>query len=818
MRTLVIGAAVLGIGIVVGSQGSTASSEPAPDAPQAPFEDASAPRLAHSGAPTSAGEARARNEALNAAVQQYCVVCHSDQLLTGNISLQGIDVSSPGEMTDQAERMIKKLRLEMMPPPGMPRPGGDTLRMLAETLEETIDRAAADAPNPGARRFQRLNRSEYARVIGDLLGLEINPARWLPPDVGHFDTEAAAQGLSTTALEAYLQAAEEVARIAMGVPDAASVRRTYRTPAALSQHAWDHVEGAPYGTRGGMVIAHDFPADGEYVFSVATLLGAGTAFEDVDIAIDGGRVALLGIELGLPTGGPTQTDPIFVPAGQHRVSAAFVRKIDGPYEDRFAPHDHSITAGEVQNAWANYGITALPHLQELVISGPISTRGVSDTPPRQRILSCRPGPPAEARPCAQSIVTRLATEAFRRPLDENDMTALMGFYDEAAAEGGFEVGVRTALQAILSSSSFIFRLERQPEGARAGEDYPLSDLDLASRLSFFLWATVPDEELRQIAVRGELSDPEVLEAQVRRMLKDPRSETLATRFAMQWLRMQNLEIIEPEPYYYPDFSRQLADAMRRETELFFDHLLREDRSFLDLFRADYTFVNEVLARHYGIPYSGGHEFQRVQMPDPNRRGLLGQASILTLTSMGNRTSPVLRGEFVMSVLLGSPPPPPPPNVPVLDATGPTLEGRYLTTRERMEIHRANPTCSACHQFIDPIGLALDQFDVIGQWRVRENQRPLDTRGTYYDGTVISNPVELSGVLLKRPGPLVRNFTRHLMAYAIGRRVEYYDEPTVRRVAREAGGNDYRMSSFVLGVVKSEPFRMKRVEATANQQY
>jgi len=762
-----------------------------------------------------AGNSDVSDEALTQVVQRTCLACHNDQLQTGNLSLQGFDVAEAVQHVEIGEKVIHKLRLEMMPPPGIPRPGGDTLQVLATTLEAKIDQAAAAERDPGTRRFQRLNRGEYARVIHDLLGLEVNPSRWLPPDVGHFDTEAAAQGLSTTSLQAYLQAAEEVSRLALGNPSAAPTSRSYRAPMTLSQHAWDQVEGAPFGTRGGMVVLYDFPVDADYVFLVETILGAGRAFEDIDIAIDGEPVALLPLELGQAAETPVRrTEPVFVRAGQRRVSAAFIRKIDGPYEDRFRPHDFSLAAGETQEQWADYGITALPHIQELTIAGPYEPRGVSDTPSRQRVFSCWPGSAAEARPCAESIVARLAAEAYRRPISDEDLLRLMSFYDDAADEGGFEVGVGTALQAILSSSSFIFRLEQEPGGLQPGTNYALSDLDLASRLSFFLWGTVPDEELLEVAAEGRLTAPGGLESQVDRMLADPRSEALATRFAAQWLRLQNLQGAQPEPYYYPDYSRQLAESMRRETELLFDHLVREDRSFLELFTADYTFVNERLARHYGIPYTGGDEFQRVKVSDPNRFGLLGQSSILTLTSLGNRTSPVLRGEWVMEVLLGSPPPPPPPNVPDLESTGATMDGRFLTTRERMEIHRANPTCNSCHQFIDPIGLALDHFDVVGRVRIRENQRPLDTQGTYYDGTPIRTPAELRAAMLKRPEPLVRTFTKNLLAYAVGRRMEPSDQSAVRAIARRAEADDFRMSSFILGVVESDAFRMKRVEALA----
>jgi hypothetical protein len=399
--------------------------------------------------------------------------------------------------------------------------------------------------------------------------------------------------------------------------------------------------------------------------------------------------------------------------------------------------------------------------------------------------------------------------AYRRPLSSNDMKSLMAFYDQGATEGGFEFGIRSALEAILASPHFVFRVEETRSGAKAGESYAIADLDLASRLSFFLWAQPPDSTLIDLAKRGQLSNPATLQAQAQRMLADPRSEALATRFAAQWLRLQDVEKVHPDALQYPDFRQQLADDMRRETEVFFYQLVRENRSLLDLFSADYTYVNESLAKHYGMSNVNGPEFRRVNYPDGRRRGLLGQASILTLTSHANRTSPVLRGKWVMEVLLGSPPPPPPPNVPDLEKTGESKDGRMLSTRERMEQHRENPTCRSCHQYMDPIGLALDNFDVIGQWRVRENGAALDTRGQLYDGTPVSNLEDLQRALIKRPTPLIRTFTQNLMAYAIGRRIEYYDQPTIRRIASDAQPGGFRINDFILGVIKSDAFRMAR---------
>jgi hypothetical protein len=497
---------------------------------------------------------------------------------------------------------------------------------------------------------------------------------------------------------------------------------------------------------------------------------------------------------------------------------AFVRKMDGPYEDLIRPHEWSYAGGGSGGA----GITTLPHLRDLIISGPFKATGISETASRQRIFTCRPTTPAEERPCARQIIAGLGRDAYRRPLSDGEIDRLMPFYEKNAATAGFEGGIRAALEAILSSPYFIFRLEREtavvnasagkPRSVRGGAAYRIADHDLASRLSFFLWGTPPDDALLEAADRGELSKPAGLERQAKRMLADPRAEALGTRFAYQWLRLQDVDKVRPDPNFYPNFDENLAAAMRTETEMFFNDLVREDRSLLELYRADYTFVNERLARHYGFPGVAGNHFRRVQYPDESRRGLLGQGSVLVQTSLANRTSPVLRGKWVMEVLLGTPPPPPPPDVPALEETAEAKDGKLITTRERMEMHRANPACSSCHKFMDPIGLALDNFDVTAKWRVRENGAPLDTRGDFYDGTPVSTPVELSAALLKRPTPLVRTFTENLLAYALGRRVEYFDQPAIRAITRAAAANDYRMSSFIMGVIKSDAFRLKQAES------
>jgi cytochrome c551/c552 len=806
---LTVTAAVLGISLVlIGRVGSI--FQPHAGDPRTSLATTPLP-AAVDRVPTSAADISP--EALTAVVQRTCVACHNDAALTGNLSLQSFDVAAADKDAETAERMIRKLRAGMMPPPGIPRPAGDTMLALVETIENVIDKAATRNPNPGVRTFQRLNRAEYEQATRELLAIDVDAGNWLPLDTKseNFDNIADEQAMSATLLNAFLNAASDISRLAVGDADAPSTPTTYPVSMYISQHAWERVEGAPLGTRGGVVVTHHFPADGEYVFNGAFIEGNGSRFEDLEIAIDGERVAL--IELApLFSGGTNgndwnqRTEPIFVRAGQRQVSAAFIRRFEGPTEDMIQPHGWSLATN-----------SRLPHLKALTITGPQNSRGVSETPSRSKIFSCRPTTPADERPCVEDILSRLASEAFRQPVSRQDLDGLLEFYRLGAEGGGFEAGIRSGVQAILASPLFVFRVERQPENVKPGEAYRLSDLDLASRLSFFLWGTPPDEELLEQARRGRLSDARELERQTRRMLADRRAEALGTRFAYQWLRIQDLRKVQPDQYWYPNYTTQLGDDMIRETVAFFNHLVQEDRSALDLFGADYTFVNERLAEHYGILGVVGNDFQRVAYPDETRRGILGQGSMLVQTSLANRTSPVLRGKWVMEVLLGTPPPPPPPGVPDLEQTAAAQGGKVLTTRERMERHRSSPTCYSCHQFMDPIGLALDNFDVTGKWRIKENGAALDTRGNLYDGTAISNPTELTQALLARPIPLLRNFTHNLMAYALGRRVEYFDQPAVRRVVRDAEKNDYRMSSFILGVVKSDAFRMKQAPATAQSE-
>ena len=762
-----------------------------------------------------------------AIVEEYCVSCHNPAVFEGELSLMEWDLAEVEADPVLAEKVIRKLRAGMMPPPGAPRPAADTLHALAASVESNIDLAAARNPTLGDRTLQRLNRVEYANSVRALLDLDIDVTALLPPDSAGrgFDNIADALTLSPALLEGYVRAASKISRIAVGDPDVSPTVETYGVPRTASQMR--HVEGAPYGTRGGTSVIHNFPADGEYVFKMefyptptGGLFGKKAPDEKIEVSVDGARVAILDIDPQLSEGrdGGTfvQTVPITVSAGPHRVSAAFIQHFTGPIDDLLRPIEHTIADSQISEG---DGITVLPHLQALGINGPYNATGVSDTPARRIIFSCRPLSADEEASCAEEIVTGLASQAYRRSVSEEDLEGLLDFYRIGREEGDFEEGVRTSLQAILTSPNFVFRFEHEPEGVQPGETFRISDVELASRLSYFLWSTVPDEELLTLADQGRLHEPAPLEAQVRRMLADPRAETLATRFAAQWLRLKDLDGIIPDPLLYAQFDSTLAVSMRRETELLFDSVVREDRNLLDLLEADYTFVDERLAKHYGIANILGSRFRRVPVTMDERRGLLGHGSILTMTSIADRTSPVQRGKWVMEVLLGTPPPPPPPNVPELEETEAVEGDRLLTLRERLEIHRGNPFCSGCHNMIDPLGLALENFDVTGRWREFDAGLPIDPSGELFDGTLVDGPSSLREALLNRSDSFIRNFTENLMMYALGRRVEYYDMPTIRQITRNAEEVGNRFSSFVVGIVGSPAFQMRVVqqstEAAAN---
>ena len=763
-------------------------------------------------------------DAQNKLVGYYCTACHDDEAKTGGLTLEHFDATKIDQNLPTAEKMIHKLRLGMMPPPAVKdRPDAATVKAFVTALETRIDSAAAARPNPGRRTFQRLNRAEYARAIRDLLALDVDVNAFLPPDTmsAGFDNIADVQLFSPTVLDGYLRAASRISSLAIGDRNASPSEATYKVPRTESQMT--HVEGTPWGTRGGVSVMHTFPADGDYSFRImlhgvptGELFGSNVRDEQIEVAINGERVALLDIDYRMneqtKTGLNLTTPRIHVNAGPQHVTAAFIQHADGPVDDLMAPIDYTLADTEIGRA---LGITMLPHLRDFSITGPFKVTGVSDTPSRRKIFVCRPTSPNDEAACASQIIKRLATEAYREPATGGDVEPLLKFFSDGRENGNFESGIRMALQAILASPRFVFRLEEEPAGLKPGQNYRIADLDLASRLSFFLWDTVPDADLMKAASSGTLRTPAVLEKQVRRMLADPRAESLSTRFASQWLRLQDVDKLRPDALLYPSYDNQLAEAYKRETQLFFDSIVREDRNVMDLFNADYTFVNERIAKVYGIPNVTGNQFQRVTLgPELDyRRGIFGQGSILMLTSVADRTSPVQRGKWVMEVLFGSPPPPPPPNVPLLEETKAVAEGgRTLSVRERMEEHRKSPACTSCHRFIDPLGLALENFDVVGAHRIKDNGVGVDPNGVMYDGTKVNGPASLRQAMNNLAEPVIRNFTENLMSYAIGRRIEYYDGPTVRAIVRKAAQSDNHFSSFVLGIVNSAAFQMSKADS------
>lgn len=756
----------------------------------------------------------------NALVKQYCVGCHNDRNKdrTSGLSFQSFDAATLTDHADMAERMIRRLRAGMMPPVGSKRPDQATITSLVTAFETRLDRAAALSPNPGWRPSQRLNRTEYQRAVQDLLGVDVDVNAYLPADTlsDGFDNIADSQTISSTLMEGYLRAASQISRLAVGDRNASPSSTTWKVPRTASQMR--HVEGAPLGTRGGLSVRHVFPADGEYLFKImlhmgptGDLFGGPYSGEKIEVSIDGERVALMDINPRMneqdPNGLTMQTPKVHVRAGQHRVSAAFVQRFDGPADDLMMPIEHTLADTNIGEV---FGTTALTHLRDFTVSGPLSVTGVSETESRRRVFTCRPTTAPEESACAADIIRALASKAYRGSVLPDDLKDLMSFYERGRKQGDFEGGIRMAVQAILASPRFLFRIEQTPSTLKAGQTYRIADRDLASRLSFFLWGSMPDAELLKAASTGTLPTPAVFEKQLKRMLADPRSEALATRFGAQWLRLQDVEKVRPDHHFYSYWDTTLSQAMVRETELFIDSLIREDRPVTDLLTADHTFVNERLAKHYGIANILGDQYRRVTIADPNRRGVLGQGSVLLLTSIADRTSPVLRGKWVMEVLLGSPPPPPPPNVPLLEETKTVDEGKTLSTRERMEMHRANPTCNSCHRVIDPLGLALENFDVTGVWRIKDNGASIDPVGDLYDGTKLDGPIALRTALLKHQDVFLLSFTESLMTYALGRRVEYFDMPAIRQIVNDAKAKQYRFSALIAGVANSAAFRMGRV--------
>jgi cytochrome c551/c552 len=760
----------------------------------------------------------AQPERQKAILDQYCVTCHNDKLRTGGVSFQAADLTDIPKSAETWEKAIRKLRVGAMPPQGMPRPDAATLDGLASFLETALDRAAALNPNPGRATMRRLNRSEYANAIRDVLAVDIDATALLPPDdeSSGFDNIADVLKVSPSLMERYLSASWNVSRIAIGDNRIVPSTATYRARPDLSQD--QHIEGLPLGTRGGMLVRHNFPLDGEYVLKVRLwrntfdLLRGMEDPHQIEVSLDGARLLLIEVggredfvKMAQNPGSfgkdldQRLTVRLPVKAGMHAVAATTLLRSHASKDDLIKPFLRTTVDG--------LDITGDPSVDRLTIEGPFEETGSGDTEARHRIFVCEPENAQQELPCARKILVGLAQRAFRRPATDADLETLLSFYQRRRnANGSFEAGIESALQYILASPEFLFRFEPDPPSLAANAVYHVDDLALASRLSFFLWSSIPDEQLVNLATQKKLHEPAVLEQQVRRMLADPRSSALIANFAEQWLFLRNLKSAAPNLDAFPDFDDNLRQSMKQETELFFGSILREDRDVLELLTADYTFVNERLARHYGISGVYGNQFRRVPVADAARRGILGQASILTVTSYAARTSPVQRGKWILTNILGTPPTPPPPNVPELKENGD--EGRPLSLRERMEAHRANAVCAGCHKVMDPIGFALENFDAVGHWRTADEGAHIDPSGTLFNGARVDGPVALNRALIARPEVFVGVMTEKLLTYALGRGLEYYDMPAVREIVHGASADQFRFSSLVLGVVNSTPFEMK----------
>ncbi|MBZ5607289.1 MAG: DUF1592 domain-containing protein [Acidobacteriia bacterium] len=778
--------------------------------------------------PAATNSAAAHTSTLN----KYCVTCHSDKLRTGGLSLQAAELSNIPARADTWEKVIRKLRTGTMPPAGVPRPDKAASDALASYLENAIDSASAAHPNPGrTEAVHRLNRIEYQNAIRDLLALDIDSTTLLPADDQSygFDNIAGVLKMSPTLLERYMGAAREISRLAVGASKPPPTAETFRLRSDLSQY--EQEEGLPFGTRGGAAIRYNFPQDGEYIIKAELLdLFAGAQVREphqLEVAVDGERVKVFTLAPRSRAPRPPQPDAkpgeppkppqlspeelqalgfggkppefqvrVHVNAGPRLITATFVKKTSALAESIRSPFSRPHGEGDY--------LLYEPHLGAITIVGPYDPQGVHDTPSRERIFECHPATAAEESTCAKQILATLARRAYRRPVSEADVTTLLAFYKQGRADASFDAGIEQALRALLVSPDFLYRVEIDPASASV---HRLSDLELASRLAFFLWSSIPDDELIQVASQRKLSDPAVLEQQVRRMLKDARSEALAKNFAGQWLRLRNVLGQQPDDVLFPNFNDNLRHDFVTETELFFQSIARENRSAVDLLTADYSYVNERLAEYYGIPNVHGSDFRRVTLTDPNRRGLLGQASILTVTSYSDRTSPVGRGKWILENVLGTPPPPPPPNVPALKDNGST--GKLLSMRERMVQHRANPACAGCHSKMDPLGFALENFDAVGRWRnVAENGERIDASGATPDGAKFSGPAELRNLLVRNPEQFVTVVAEKLFVYALGRGLEYYDAPAIRKMVRGAAGSNYSFDALILDLVKSTPFTMR----------
>ena len=794
------------------------------------------------GAGAQAGQASESGALLQQTIGRYCATCHNDRLQTAGLVLTGLDLSEVGAHAETWEKVITKLRTRTMPPVGRPRPAADTYDTLAGWLETEIDRFAAAGPNPGrTEAFHRLNRAEYGNAIRDLLALDVDVAELLPADDFDeygFDNMADILTVSPALMERYLSAARKIGRLAVGETPLGPATDTYDVPILLMQD--DRMgDDVPFGSRGGIGIRHYFPVDGEYDVEIRLhrnyvnyVRGMGSRHE-LEVRLDGQLVRSFvfggeepeGIQAPASYGGNQFGDPAWeeymlyadanmrarfqATAGPHVVSVAFVRRFTEP-EGVLQPRQSifAVAVNEMRD-----GNAAVEHV---AVGGPHSSTGPGDTPARQALFTCRPASDATAdeEACAAEILSSLARRAYRRTLEAEDVATLMDFYRAGRDGGSFDSGIQLALERVLISPDFLFRVERDPIDVRPGASYALNDTEIASRLSYFLWSSGPDDELLDLAEQGRLNDPEVLAQQARRMLADPRSKELVRNFAGQWLYLRNLRGVVPDAVVFPEFDENLRDAFLEETELFVESLIREDRSVLDLLGADYTYVNERLAEHYGIPDVYGSQFRRVTLPAQvaeRRGGIFGHGSLLTVTSYPNRTSPVLRGKWVLANILGTPPPPPPADVPDLPDRG--EDGRAATVRDRLQRHRESPACSVCHAPMDPLGLALENYDAVGKWReTGEANLPIDASGNLPDGTAFAGPTGLRTLLLERREQFMGTFTEKLLAYALGRGPEYYDRPTVRAITRAAASDNYRWSSIITGIVQSTPFRMRRSES------
>ncbi len=766
---------------------------------------------------TSAAVAPSHSRTFAPLINTYCIGCHNQRAKTAGIAFDNADLNDVSTDAELWEKAARKLRGGMMPPPGARRPDPAAVETFVSALERDLDAAAAKNPNPGRVALHRLNRAEYANAIEDLLGVRIDASALLPKDdeADGFDNVASVLTVSPSFLDQYISAARVVTARALGNPAARPGSMTYRPARGTDQAV--RVEGLPLGTRGGLLVEHLFPADGDYKFNINGLAAAGYVRgmeyrHTLIVTIDGVKVfqGRIGGEEDIKAidqqqapavaaiNGRFQNIPVKVTAGPHKVGVTFIART-------YAESDEVLFSFR-----PGAGEERIQRVGSLEIQGPFTAEGLSDTPSRQRIFVCRPKTEAEELPCATHILSTIARRAFRRSVTDQDLSAPLQFYKSGRAEGNFDAGIQAALPAILASPKFLYRAERTPAGTAAGTVHRITALDLASRVSFFLLGHPPDDELLRLAEKGALADPKTLDAQVRRLLADPRSSSLVTNFAFQWLKMRALDEVEPDAIVFPNFDDGLREGFRKELAMFVESVIREDRSVLDLLTANYTYVNERLALHYGIPNVRGDQFRRVTLADQNRWGLLGKGGVLLSTSYANRTAPVIRGAWILENILGTPPAAPPPDV---EAFPENKDGeKAKTIRAIMEEHRARPTCNACHGVMDPLGFALENFDAIGEWRSQDRWAgiPIDASSQLIDGTMVSGPADLRKALVKRSPQFVQTLTEKLMTYAMGRSVEYYDMPTVRQIVRDAARDNYRFSSLVMGVVKSAPFQMRRV--------